>query len=385
MAVIAKRDSGRWQAKVRRLGQPAQSKTFDTKAAAEAWARSVERAMDTESFIPSDAAAKLTFEKAVERYKLDVLPRLRGKVQTEYLLNRLCEHFGRYSLASITSAMLSEYRDARLRVVAPQTVVHELGMISRLFRAASLDWGVALPRGNPVAQVRKPSVRNERERVLKLGEEARLLAALKTCSTVYPLAAVQLAIETAARQSELIALDWRDVDLQARVALVRGRDGGVTKNGDEVRAVPLSSRAVAVLEALPKPRTGPVLKCSQNALKLAWERAVARARKAYAYDQLRKALTDEGFDDEALAREVRAVEYKKREPLPLTRELLTRIQAEDKTLVDLHFHDLRHEATSRLANKLQMHELMKVTGHKTARMVSRYYHPKAEDLARKLD
>ena len=51
---------------------------------------------------------------------------------------------------------------------------------------------------------------------------------------------------------------------------------------------------------------------------------------------------------------------------------------------DLHFHDLRHEATSRLAEKLALHELMKVTGHKDTRMLARYYHPRAEDLARKI-
>jgi integrase len=51
---------------------------------------------------------------------------------------------------------------------------------------------------------------------------------------------------------------------------------------------------------------------------------------------------------------------------------------------DLTFHDLRHEATSRLAEKLQMHELMKVTGHAGSRMLARYYHPRAEDLAKKL-
>ena len=51
---------------------------------------------------------------------------------------------------------------------------------------------------------------------------------------------------------------------------------------------------------------------------------------------------------------------------------------------DLHFHDLRHEATSRLAEKLALHELMKVTGHKDTRMLARYYHPRAEDLARKM-
>jgi integrase len=68
----------------------------------------------------------------------------------------------------------------------------------------------------------------------------------------------------------------------------------------------------------------------------------------------------------------------------MTLELLARIETEDKVLVDLHFHDLRHEGTSRLADKLAMHELMKVTGHKSSRMLSRYYHPKASDLAAKL-
>ncbi|WP_239005636.1 tyrosine-type recombinase/integrase, partial [Salmonella enterica] len=48
------------------------------------------------------------------------------------------------------------------------------------------------------------------------------------------------------------------------------------------------------------------------------------------------------------------------------------------------FHDLRHEATSRLAEIFPMHELTKITGHKDPRMLMRYYHPKAEDLALKL-
>lgn len=109
------------------------------------------------------------------------------------------------------------------------------------------------------------------------------------------------------------------------------------------------------------------------------------ARKAHVYDKLREHLATAGYDEEAQDREVRAIEYKKRKPLLLTFELLEKIEVDDKTLVDFHFHDLRHEATSRVADKLQMHELMKVTGHKTSRMVTRYYHPRAEDLARKLD
>lgn len=53
-------------------------------------------------------------------------------------------------------------------------------------------------------------------------------------------------------------------------------------------------------------------------------------------------------------------------------------------LVDLRFHDLRHEAASRMAAVYQLHELAKVTGHKDPRMLMRYYHPRAEDLAKRL-
>lgn len=384
MAVITKRGSGRWQAKVRRLGQPPQSKTFDTKALAEAWARAVEREMDTDSFIPSDAATRLTFAKATERYKDEVLPRLRGKDQAEYVVNRVAEHFGRHSLASITPALLADYRDSRLKAVSAQTVSHELGMVSRIFKTAAMDWGIALPKGNPVELTRKPSISNDRDRRLVGDEEERLMAALLDRESPWPHAAAVLAIETAGRQSEILALKWSEVDLVRRTARLRGREGGVTKNGDEWRDIPLSSAAVKLLEKLPRSTSGKVLPTTQNALQIAWGRALRAARKAHVYDRLRELLAEEGYDEDAQGREVRAVEYKKREPMQLTRELLGKIEAEDKILVDLHFHDLRHEATSRLAEKLAMHELMKVTGHKSSRMLGRYYHPRAEDLARKL-
>ncbi len=90
------------------------------------------------------------------------------------------------------------------------------------------------------------------------------------------------------------------------------------------------------------------------------------------------------MDEKAVSAEIRALVYKKKAPLPLTLETIAEIDASDKTLVDLHFHDLRHEAISRLADKLQLHELMKVTGHKSSAMLARYYHPKASDLALKL-
>ena len=52
---------------------------------------------------------------------------------------------------------------------------------------------------------------------------------------------------------------------------------------------------------------------------------------------------------------------------------------------NLHFHDLRHEATSRFFERgLNMIEVSSITGHKTLQMLKRYTHLKAEDLALRL-
>lgn len=385
MASFTQRESGKWQAKVRRDGWPAQSKTFKTKVLAEAWARSIEREMDTDSFISRNDAERTTFKAAAERYEKDVLPSKRGKAQDGYVLKRMMEEFGAYSLAAITPAKLSEYRDERLKSVSPQTVVHELGMVSRIFKAAALDWNIALPKGNPITLVRKPSIANERTRRIEGNEEKMLLDALEGCASKWPHAAAVLAIETAARQSELLALKWEEIDLEKRVARFRGKDGGVTKNGDTYRDIPLSRRAVSLLKLLPEAKRGKVLPLSQNALQLSWERAVARARKEHVHSLLRPLLAQDGFDEKVQSREISALIFKKRKPSESTLKHIADIESHDKVMVDLHFHDLRHEATTRLADKLDMHELMKVTGHKSTRMLGRYYHPRAADLAKKLD
>lgn len=380
MAAISKRKNGTYTARIRRHGWPEQAKTFDRLADAEAWARAVEREMDVGAFIQRDDAERTTFQQAADRYKREVLPTKRAQVQPGYMLDRLCERFGRYSLASISPAMLAEYRDERLKAVSPQTVVHELGLITRVMKACQLDWGIALPQGIPTTLVRKPKVSNARERRLEGLEEALLLVSL--AGKVYPRAAVILAMETAARQSELISMTWKDVDLKRRVVRLRGVGGRETKGGDEFRDVPLSSRAVETLANLPRLIDGgPVFPLSQNALRLSWDRALASARRAHLHGLLTEKLDAEGIDSD---REVRALVFKKRSPLARSVQLLAELEKNDQTLLDLHFHDLRHEATSRLAEKLQMHELMKVTGHKSSSMLSRYYHPRAEDLAAKL-
>jgi integrase len=384
MANFTQRDNGKWQAKIRRTGWPDQSKTFQTLEAAQQWSRATEREMDIGAFINRNDAEKTTFAVAANRYKVEILPSKRSKDRDVYKINQLIEKFGPYSLASISSAMISAFRDERLNMVASQTVVHEINMLSRIFKACAMDWGIALPQGIPTALVRKPTVNNDRNRRLELGEWERLKISLAECTSQFPLAAVEFAIETAGRQSEIASLVWQEVDLKLRTARLRGVNGGKTKNGDPYRDIPLSNRAVAILSGLPRTIKGKVFSISQNALKLSWQRSVDRARQKYIHEKLRGALSDMGLNEKAIAAEIRALIYHKKTPLPNTLQCLGRIQASDKTLDDLHFHDLRHEATSRLADKLQMHELMKVTGHKSSSMLARYYHPKASELALKL-
>lgn len=385
MAHLTQRKNGKWQAKIRRQGWPDQSKVFQTKEAAQQWARALEREMDIGAFVNRNDAERTTFNAVAERYKTEVLPTKRGRLKYEYIVDRLVETFGPYSLASISATMISRYRDERLRAVGPQSIVHEIGMLQRIFKACAMDWGIVLPQGIPTALVRKPALPSGRTRRLEPGEWELLRSSLAECRSPVPLAAVEFALSTAGRQSEICSLDWRDVNLRECTARLRGIDGGVTKNGDAWREVPLSSTAVAVLQNMPRAIKGRVFNISQNALKISWERAVARARRAHLHARLVAELQSmHGLSPQKAHAEVLALVYHKREPLSVSVKLLAELVEVDKTLDDLHFHDLRHEATSRLADKLQMHELMKVTGHKSSALVARYYHPRASDLAKKL-
>ena len=384
MANFTQRTNGKWQAKIRRTGWPDQSKSFQTREAAKQWATATEREMDIGAFINRNDAERTTFKAAANRYIKEVVPTKRSGERDVYKIKALIEKFGEYSLASINAAMLSDYRDLRLKVVAPQTVVHEINMLSRIFKACSMDWGIALPQGIPTALVRKPAVNNARDRRLEPLEWERLKASLEECKSQLPLAVVEFAIETAARQSEIHSLVWQEVDLKKRTARLRGLGGEKTKNGDPYRDVPLSTRAVEILSRLPSQIKGKVFPATQNSIKKSWQRSVDRARKRYIHESLQETLLAAGMDEKAVLAEKRALIYKKKTPRPLTLQTIAEIESTDKTLVDLHFHDLRHEATSRLAEKLQLHELMKVTGHKSSAMLARYYHPKASDLALKI-
>ncbi|AOL20336.1 MULTISPECIES: site-specific integrase [Xanthomonas] len=368
MASFRKRDEFQWQARVRRRGYPEQTKTFNTKAEAEAWARKIESEIDRGVFVSRTEAEATSLEEVLDRYEREVVASKKGKVQEQSII-RLWKAttLAKRSMASIRSTDVVAQRDLWLQRCKPATVLRRLALLSHVFNIARREWGME-SLSNPVELIRKPQPNNARTRRIALaspvqpttadesppdhGELERIIAA--SGSGVLP-AVLRLALETAMRRSEIVGLRWEHIDLAKRVAHLPD-----TKNGSS-RDVPLSSRAVAVLESvLPKASDmseqdggeddDRVFKVSSDAITRAFVRALARARKQYL-----KECEGRG------------------------------IKPQKRFLADLRFHDLRHEATSRLAAIFPMHELTKITGHKDPRMLMRYYHPRAEDLAKRLD
>jgi integrase len=344
MASFRKRGD-RWQARVSRKGMVSEVKSFVLREDAEKWARSIEREMDIGNYTSRSKAEGTTLGEVLKKYREEVTPLHRGSSVEALRLKAMESHkIARLSLAALNAQAVASYRDARLRTVrgpakkpiSDSTVLRELQILSAVLNHARLEW--CYPIANPVADIRKPSAGRGRDRVLSADEEVTLLAHLDGGGRrddgtfdagtrnpwVSPL--VRVALETAMRRGELLALQWKHVDLVKRVAFLP-----MTKNGD-TRSVPLSGKAVAVLQSLSRSGDDVVFPLSPDALKLAFVRAVKACK-----------------------------------------------------LVDLHFHDLRHTATSRLAEKLpNIIELSRVTGHKDVRMLSRYYHVTAEALALKI-
>ena len=319
--------ANRWQARVRRKGNPDLTKTFVTRQDAERWARSAEVDLDRGSYVNPVEAQRITLGGLIDRYIREVLPAMKGAKEDGIRLAAMKRNsVAKLSLASLTPEAIGKYRDERLRTVAAGTVIRNLAYISSVINHARREWGVTVV--NPIPLVRKPTAPKGRDRLLSDDELARLLRALEPTGRRNPWMKplVQLALETAMRRGELLSLRWSDIDLSGRTATL-----WQTKNGDK-RVVPLSSRAIAVLQSMPRNIGGVVFPINGFTVSAAFDRALDRAG-----------------------------------------------------IRDFHFHDLRHMAVTELSKRLpNLIELAAVSGHRSLKMLQRYYHPKATDLALKL-
>jgi integrase len=257
MASIRQR-SGKWQARVRRKGYPDEVASFKSKAEAQTWARSIESTMDQGSYQSTQSAKDILLADVLQRYMNEVTPSKRGaQREAEGIQFMLRQKFAEYSMANLTPAVIAGYRDERLKTVSAGTIIRELSILSGIISHARKEW--SLPTANPCALVRKPPTPPGRTRLLTKEEEARLLDELKPVRRRSPwmVPLVMLALASAMRRGELLSLRWENINLAAQTAFLP-----LTKNGT-ARTVPLSKKAVAILEGLPNCGTeGPVFPIS---------------------------------------------------------------------------------------------------------------------------
>ena len=328
MASIQNRGD-RWRAVIRRANRPTMVKSFPRKVDAEVWARQIEGQIDRGIVAEIKAAQNATMEELFERYAAVTKNIKRNAVHERFTLKLLSRHFGHLKLADLGVRDVVEFRDLRLadgRSAA--TVTNNLHLLSAVVQMATTEWGFEIPY-NPVRKVKKPKVNNARDRRLELDELERLLAAADELDEPEMRCLIILAVRTAMRIGELLALEWENIHWTKRQAYLP-----MTKNG-EVRKVPLDRQAIIAFQSLDPKSKGKVITKWKNSHSFVrpWQRLMRKAG-----------------------------------------------------IKGLNFHDLRHEATSRMAESgMSLLQISAITGHKSFAMLKRYTHFKTEDLAAELD
>lgn len=408
-----------YEVRIRNKGFPELHTTVATEEAADKLIAFIEGQRAIGLYVDYAKALKVTFADLLVRYLREEAPRQKSFEMVAYKINGLLEDAGlpRQDLAEIVrnhpaphaavKAMklrrptgvtvrtptgnlawlhrpfaqlmptdINDYINERCQWVEPSTVDRELDIFSTVCALAMKTWRIEVAR-SPMDGVRRPRYYNERDRRLQGDEETRLLDAAyeedrrrsigqrledlmvdarteaELASTVYqqkaiirearelllpeaeasyahvPLieAFVQFQLMTAARRSETLGVRWQHVDLDARTVFLPE-----TKNG-RPRKLPVREGLAEVLAALP--------------------RTEARV-------------------------------------FPLTADHLRKIWArlcEAAGITDLHMHDLRHEAISRVADTgtMSLVDLQAFSGHRDTRMLLRYAHLCAKHLAQRLD
>lgn len=342
MASIRKRGD-KWEVRVTRKDQGSTSKSFNLKADAEKYARQIEAVMDRGEWTRPQSIDNALLGELTQRYRQEITPTKKGAAAETYRMKQWeASALAKQSIRRIKASDIAKARDDLLKEgKAPATVRLDLAALSCVFRQAALEWGYE-GLVNPCMGIKRPPPSKGRERRLYDGELEAIINASQ--SEVLPILC-QLAVETASRLSELMALEWRLINLKARTATFED-----TKNGDK-RVIPLSPKAIELLAAIPRRIDNKHLfDITNHAITLAWIRAVKRARGDYEKE----------------------CQKSSKEP-------------KAGYLQDLRFHDLRHEGVSRLFELgLDASEVMSISGHRTMTMLSRYTHHKAERLADKL-
>lgn len=329
MATFVKRGD-KWRAQINLNGKRP-SASFPTKREAMAWAGRMEEEILNGAY---GRTLRKTLKELMERYRDEVCPSKRtGKreaTRVDYFIRTEPELMNKW-LSDLTVADFAGLRDRRLKTTSAETVRRDFNTLSAAINHAIREWEWL--KTNPLTNVRRPPPGQPRERRITNDEVEMICVALRY-ENDQPLdmvaqrcaAAFLFALETAMRASEILTLKSSDINWEGSVAKLH-----MTKNGTS-RFVPLSTRAMHILKQLPKASD------SKTLFALSSSSLDANFRKAL---------------------------------------LLTPIK-------DLHFHDSRHEAITRLAKRLDVLDLARMTGHRNINELLTYYNESAESIAKLL-
>lgn len=326
MATFTKIKTG-WYAQVRLKGAPSQFQTFPTKAAAVIWAGQVEA--DIRAKKNKSKAVNKSLHDAFIKYKQEVTPNKKGRRWEELRIEKMMKEipFVGKLIGDVTVVDVAQWRDDRLKVVKSSTVNREMNIVSAVYSTAVREWQWC--DHNPVREAKRPKNPKHRDRLTSHEERQAMLDALGYIEGQTPVTVGQrvayaylIALETAMRASEICSINKESLNLDRKY--VRLHD---SKNGDR-RDVPLSSKAIELFKLVPE---GVGITAAQI---------------------------------DAMWRKARA--------------------ATDGKVVDLKFHDSRHQAITNLAKKLNVLELARMVGHKNPKTLMIYFNDTATTLAEKL-
>lgn len=346
--------------------------TFASEEEGDAYAKRLD-ALLKRGIVPSEhkePVRVVTIDDLVRLYLRDAHP----KPKDIAALGTIVKARGLNTLQGINAGWVDDWITEMKRIdkVAPATIRAKVGALARC-----TDWGMrkgflmmpdhplrTLPDGyaqytktdEALAGVARADV--ERDRRLEHGEEARVLAVIAggvLDRKVRPLTLefsqalrcmFMLAVESAMRMREMYTLTLDQVDLKKRTIFL-----DKTKNGDK-RQVPLSSVALEELKAYLAERVVPD-DHPDDALFPWWDGSHEERDLSALSDYISKLFV--GIFEQAKC-------------------------------TGLRFHDLRHEAVSRLFERTTLSEsqIMKISGHKSHRMMMRYANLRGSDLAAKL-
>ncbi|HIJ26054.1 MAG TPA: site-specific integrase [Gammaproteobacteria bacterium] len=335
MGSITKRGE-MWRAQVEKNGVRV-SMSFKVKVAALDWVRVTEqRIIDN---LPGNKS-HATMAEALDRYRLEEAPKKRGEkweiTRINGLLKRL-NFLGR-RLSEVQPSDIAEYRDERLQSVSPATVKREMIQLSSIFGVAIREWGWCSE--NPMQKVRRPKNSPPRSRTINKDELDLILQQLKyrpgdtpTKSIHYIGAALCFALETALRKGEILQLESKDINLERRfVNVLHDPDQERFTKTEESRLVPLTQQALLIVAPLLK-ESGKVFEVNLGSSDTLFRKAVKRCN-----------------------------------------------------IQNLHFHDSRRTALSKLAKIFSAVDLAKISGHKDLNLLlNTYYKVEVDDLVAQLD